>query len=331
MSFPDGRRETALAALALLWLPGGQRAARDLYAEAEGISDPEAAVALALPALTADARRAAFDKARRAFAHGDALGVAAIGLDSPRYPELLRAIPDPPPLLFVRGTLPDDWALAAAVIGTRTPSEDALAATTRVVTALGADARAIVVSGLAEGIDTRAHVTALDRGLQTVAVMAGGLDGVYPSSNKALFARIAASCCAVSERPVGMRPDRLAFVLRDRLQSGLGHATFLIQSAIDGGSMHAARFTLAQGRALIALRPMDHDREWGGNALLTDPAPTSENVRLAKMARLSPPFAHAMSVGSIERFVEAGLRTGFRTRGEREREREMVGEGRDLS
>jgi DNA processing protein len=179
-------------------------------------------------------------------------GVELLGFFDERYPERLRELSDPPPLIYVQG---DIELLArerlAALVGTREPTTVGIAAATTLTGAL-ADAGWGIVSGLARGIDTIAHQTALERGAATIAVLGGGLDRIYPAENRALAARIVESGGAlISEQPFGApaRPQRL--VARDRLQSGLSVSVVIAQSGLNSGTMHTARFAAAQGRALL--------------------------------------------------------------------------------
>lgn len=183
------------------------------------------------------------------------LGVRALGIFDEGYPLLLREIPDAPPVLYVKGELPRDGGRAVACIGTREPSEFGIKATQSITSALSR-AGFTIVSGLALGVDAIAHRAALDAGGPTVAVLANGLDTVYPKSNSRLAAEIlAAGGALVTELPLGTAVLPRNLVQRDRLQSGLALGTVVFQTDIKGGSMHTARFTLMQRRLLFAPVP----------------------------------------------------------------------------
>lgn len=183
------------------------------------------------------------------------LGVMALSVFDNGYPALLREIADAPPVLYVKGNLPEDGRRAVACIGTRAPSEFGIKATQSITGALSR-AGFTIVSGLALGVDTLAHQAALDSGGPTVAVLANGLDSVYPKSNSRLAAEILARGGAlVSELPLGTAVLPRNLVQRDRLQSGLALGTVVFQTDIKGGSMHTARFTLLQRRLLFAPVP----------------------------------------------------------------------------
>lgn len=245
--------------------------------------------------------------------------VRIVPFDDAHYPKRLRWIPDPPPFLYVKGEL-GDLERAVAVIGTRQPTDLALQATRAVVESLTADPSVRVVSGLALGVDTAAHRAALDFGLVTVAVLAGGLDSIYPRKNAKLADDILErGGVLISEMPVGAKLSPYNLVARDRIQSGLSLATFLMQSSLGGGSMHTAFFTLEQGRTLMVFRAPegDDDAQWAGNRFLgMRPASIQwERVpeRIARFRRFAnePRFAVPMAPGLIPEMIGAGLKTGF--------------------
>jgi DNA processing protein len=214
------------------------------------------------------------EEARRELERCRAEGVAAVSIFDEHYPERLRAIPDPPPVLFVRGS---PAALgrerAMAIVGTREPTDFGASATEEIVAALAGE-HWLVVSGLAKGIDTLAHRAALGHRTPTAAVMAGGLDSIYPAENRELAEAIVEQGGALaSEHRVGVRPNRAAFVRRNRIQSGLAAALLVTQTGISGGTMHTVRHAAAQGRPVFCAEPhTDNPRNEGLRALLETPA-----------------------------------------------------------
>jgi DNA processing protein len=196
-------------------------------------------------------------------------GIEALGLFDEDYPRRLLAIHDPPPLLFVRGSidaLHDERMVA--VVGTREPTRDGRAATEQFTYAL-ARAGWGIVSGLAKGVDTLAHRGALEQRASTVAVMAGGLDRIYPRENVELAAAIVESGGAlIAEVPPGVTPRRSHFVARDRLQSALAVAVVVAQTGIEGGTMHTVRYAAAQGRPVFCARPACEDEQSLGLSVL---------------------------------------------------------------
>ncbi|MCY1018260.1 DNA-processing protein DprA [Pyxidicoccus sp. MSG2] len=172
----------------------------------------------------------------------------------PEYPLFLKAIPDRPSVLYVKGTLPPDHRTIAC-IGTREPSTFGTEVTKRITGFLASRGWSIV-SGLALGVDALAHQAALDASGHTVAILANGLDAVYPKKNAQLAEQILARGGAwVSEQPFGAPAVPRNLVQRDRLQSGMSVGIIVMQTDIEGGSMHTVRFCLTQGRQLWAPLP----------------------------------------------------------------------------
>jgi DNA processing protein len=171
--------------------------------------------------------------------------------DDPRYPAALRKTPDPPLYLYVKGRLePDEEAVA--IVGTRGPSHYGMTVTHRIAGDL-AEAGLTVVSGLARGIDTQAHKGALTGRGRTIAVLACGIDQVYPPENKGLAAQIVRNGAIVTENPFGTKPESGYFPARNRIISGLSRGTVIIEAAEDSGSLITAKYTIEQNRKLYAL------------------------------------------------------------------------------
>jgi DNA processing protein len=168
------------------------------------------------------------------------------------FPEPLRNIEQTPPVLFVRGNIGPAFDPAVAVVGTRNVTPYGRQATEHFVTAL-ADAGVAIISGLARGVDAVAHRVAVERGVPTVAVMAGGIDQVYPRENQGLAARIVEHGCLVSEYPPGIpaRPDY--FPRRNRILSGLARATLVVEAGEGSGALHTANWAFEQGRDVFAI------------------------------------------------------------------------------
>lgn len=197
---------------------------------------------------------AAHDSARRVIdlAHQHDVRITTVIDDA--FPLWLREIPDRPPVLYIKGTLPPGRRFVAC-IGTREPSRFGELATQRITSHLAQTGWSIV-SGLAIGVDTLAHRAALDSHGHTVAVLANGLDSVYPKKNARLAEEILDSGGAlVSEQPFGAPAIARNLVSRDRLQSGMSAGTIVMQTAVVGGSMHTVRFTVLQTRMLFAPLP----------------------------------------------------------------------------
>lgn len=171
------------------------------------------------------------------------------------YPTNLRHVHDRPPLIFVAGSLLPADSRATAVIGSRRASQQGLAAAGEIARALVADGHT-VVSGLAAGVDTAAHVAALAAGGRTIAVIGTGLARCYPSQNAALQARIAAKGAVVSRFWPDERPSRRSFPLRNAVMSGLARATVVVEASSTSGARVQARLALAHGRPVLLWEPL---------------------------------------------------------------------------
>lgn len=167
------------------------------------------------------------------------------------YPALLREIPDPPPLLYVSGSL-KDCAKPIAVVGSRNATDYGRAMTRRLCFDLAAQGFT-VVSGMARGIDTAAHEGALMGGGKTVAVLGSGLANIYPAQNRELAARIAAKGAVVSEFPPDAGPDAHHFPVRNRVISGIAYGTVIVEASKRSGSLITARLAAEQGREVFAV------------------------------------------------------------------------------
>jgi DNA processing protein len=229
--------------------------------------------AAALASLrSGEAMRRASSEARRAAA----LGLRFVGLDDPDYPGLLRHAYDPPGVLYVRGDLASCCApgtALVAMVGARSASGAGIALTRRLAREL-ASAGVTVVSGLARGIDTAAHLGALEASGRTVAVQGRGMDGTYPPENATLAARIASDGGAVlSECPLGAGPAAENFPRRNRIIAALAQATIVVEAGRRSGALITARFAMEEGREVMAVpgHPLD-ERSFGPNALLRDGA-----------------------------------------------------------
>jgi DNA processing protein len=180
------------------------------------------------------------------------LQAAVLTLAAPDYPAPLRWIPDPPLVLYVRGTLMPEDHLALAVIGSRQPSNYGKLMAQRLSTAL-ARYGFTVVSGLARGIDSLAHQSTLQAGGRTIAVLGSGLDRIYPPEHWRLGNAISAQGAVLSEFPCATKPDRWNFPRRNRIISGLALGTLVVEASDKSGSLHTARHAAEQGREVFAV------------------------------------------------------------------------------
>jgi DNA processing protein len=219
-------------------------------------------------------------------------GAQLIFVHEPSYPSPLAALEAPPPLLYTKGELPLLRRATVAIVGARQCS----AAGTKLAAQFAAEigrAGYIIASGLARGIDGAAHQAALDTG--TVAVLAGGLDVVYPPEHAGLQQSIGERGCLVSEMPFGFVPRGKDFPRRNRIVSGLSLGVVIVEAARRSGSLVTARLAAEQGREVFAIpgHPLDPRAE-GTNKLLKSGAtlvtePEDVLSALTPLTRHRPP------------------------------------------
>jgi DNA processing protein len=209
-------------------------------------------------------------KAEDELARVDQLGARYVSASDDEYPKLLAEVDGAPPLLCIKGQA--DWALApcVAIVGARNASATGRKFTRMLADRL-TDAGMTVVSGLARGIDTAAHEAA--REMQTAAVIAGGIDHIYPPENAELQATIAERGLLITEMPPGTAPKAEHFPRRNRIISGMSRAVIVVEAALRSGSLITARFAAEQGREVFAVpgSPLDPRCE-GCNKLIKDGA-----------------------------------------------------------
>ncbi|MFZ9858218.1 MAG: DNA-processing protein DprA [Roseiflexaceae bacterium] len=181
-------------------------------------------------------------------------GIQLVALHDNDYPPLLKHIPTPPMLLFVRGSVSAFRLASVAIVGTRQPSSYGHDVTQRLASDL-AQRQLCIVSGLALGVDTIAHQSALDSNGATIAVLPSGVDRIYPSSNRLLADRILAHphSALVSEFYPGTRASAPLFPARNRLISGLAQATIVTEAGERSGAMITVKAALDQGREVMAV------------------------------------------------------------------------------
>ena len=288
-----GGAEPALEALPELSRRGGRQAIR------------------ICPAAEAQAELAAADK----------IGAQPLFTIEPGYPPALAAIDVPPPLLYVKGDIRHLARPMVAIVGARNGSAAGQKLARLFAARLGA-AGFVIASGLARGIDAAAHEAALERG--TVAVLAGGIDNIYPPEHADLQRQIAARGCLISENPPGFVPRAQDFPRRNRIISGVALGVLIVEAARRSGTLITARMAAEQGREVFAVpgHPLDPRAE-GTNRLLktgatlaTDPEDVIE--ALAPMLREPPapgvPSAREPTVGNAAADMPTGTGTGDRER-----------------
>ena len=216
-----------------------------------------------------------------------------------KYPRLLRDIPDPAPVLTVKGNIDFFDRDTIAIVGPRNASFGAINFAKKIASEL-AEHSIITVSGMARGVDTSAHKASLANG--TIAVIAGGIDHIYPKENDELYAAISKQGLLVSENSFGMPPKGGNFVQRNRIISGLSFGVVVVEAGLKSGSLITARFAAEQGREVFSMPGSPFDpRCHGTNRLIKDGAKMIENIddileelpalrsRLRKMGMLKEP------------------------------------------
>lgn len=221
----------------------------------------------------------------------DKLGGRLIAWGEEDYPLALAAIPDPPPVIQILGSLDLLKRDCLGVVGARNASAAGRQFAREISTALGQQ-NLVIVSGMARGIDTAAHEGALVTG--TVAVVAGGIDVVYPPENETLYGEMAVHGAVISEQPLGTRPTARHFPPRNRLISGLSLGVLVVEAAPRSGSLITARMALEQGRTVFAVpgSPLD-PRYRGTNGLIRDGAVLTETATdiLDQLGAMTAPTA----------------------------------------
>ena len=243
-----GTAEAALEALPMLAVRGGGRPPR--IADADGV--------------------------RREIARVETLGARYLFLDDPDYPALLAETDSAPPALIVRGRIELLARECVALVGARNASAAACRFARQLALGL-ADAGTTVVSGLARGIDTAAHVGAIGGG--TIAVIASGIDVAFPPENRDLQERIAGEGLLLAEQPPGTEPLARFFPSRNRIIAGLSLGTVVVEAAPKSGSLITARLAAEAGRDVMAVpgSPLD-PRAQGCNLLIREGATLVQTV-----------------------------------------------------
>jgi len=290
--------DSALDALTLLALP--RVGLREWHRRVATLGSAGAALARWGDQPALDGARSS---ARATLAAAGALGCTTLVHGTPDYPGALHDLSDcddpgfspAPPVLFVLGDLTRLQAPAVAIVGTRHATATGLRAAERIARDC-ADAGAIVVSGLARGIDAAAHTGALEASGATAAVIGTGLDIAYPADHRALQRRIGRDGVLISELPPGQRATRGSFPERNRLIAALAHLTIVVEAGARSGALLTARIANALGRPVAAV-PGAFDAAVcrGTNELLRDGAhviaSSDDALALLRIARADPPHA----------------------------------------
>lgn len=226
------------------------------------------------------------------------LGARIVILGDDDYPPALAAIDPPPPLICVLGNVEILSRETIGIVGARNASAVAQRFARGLATDLG-QAGFVIASGMARGIDTAAHHGSLESG--TVAVLAGGVDNIYPSENKQLYASIREQGAIISEMPIGFAPVATNFPRRNRIISGLSRGVVVVEAAFGSGSLITARYALEQNREVFAVpgSPLD-PRCRGANNLIRQGATLTETADDV-IAVLNPMLRDLSSIRPVRR------------------------------
>ena len=191
--------------------------------------------------------------------------VRAMTWNDPEYPSRLKEIYDPHPVLFIKGTLLPEDQRAVTIVGTRRATAYGRETTAHLSAEL-ARTSVTIVSGLARGIDAIAHRTALEAGGRTIAIVANGLDIIYPPEHTSLAAQIVEHDAVVSEHPLGTRPEARQFPRRNRIMSGMTPGTLVVEAPVNSGAILTVRHALEQDRKVFCVPgqyifPQQHGNE----------------------------------------------------------------------
>jgi len=232
------------------------------------------------------------EQARRKAQASQILGIRSVNRDDGDYPVNLRKLEGMPLVLYWMGELSilgSSKMPAAAVVGSRQPTIYGVTVTKEITSAL-VRCGVCIISGLARGIDTVAHETALGEKGKTAAVLAGGLDQVYPPENKELFEQIQKTGVVLSEMPPGQKALRQYFPARNRILSGLSDVVAIMEAGEFSGTLHTASFAAAQGRDVFVVPGTIYALQSRGNLkLIQDGADlllSAEDI-LARLAGLT--------------------------------------------
>ena len=220
----------------------------------------------------------AWDEAEKEIIRAEKAAVKIVPFIDSSYPARLRMIPDPPPLLYLKGEIRRDDEKAVAVVGSRSTSDYGRRVARDLCRGL-ASLGFTVVSGMARGIDGTAHETSLNAGGRTIAVLGSGVDRVYPAEHDKLYRRISENGAVISELPMGTRPLAFNFPARNRLISGLSLGVVVVEATEKSGSLITAALALEQGREVFAVPgEVGASRSRGAHRLIRQGAKLVETV-----------------------------------------------------
>ncbi|MDR1045715.1 MAG: DNA-processing protein DprA [Candidatus Adiutrix sp.] len=235
-----------------------------------------------------------FEEAQERRQAAEKAGLAILVWGDEDYPPRLMEIPEPPPVLWVRGRLEPQDRFAVALVGSRAASRNGLYSARRLGRE-GAACGLTIVSGLAKGIDAQAHQGALEAGGRTLAVLGCGLDWVYPKENARLYEEIASAGALISEFVPETRPHPVHFPRRNRIIAGLSLALVVVEAGPRSGALISARLALDLGREVLAMPgPAGAGYAQGAHRLIKNGAALVENMGEV-LAEIKPRLLEGLS------------------------------------
>lgn len=218
------------------------------------------------------------DEIRKEIAEIKRRGFQMISFADAEYPQYLRHIPDPPPILYINGECMPEIEPAIGIVGSRNPTQYGTTMTKEL--SIGLVERGFtIVSGMARGIDTAAHKGALSAQGKTVAVLGSGLGRIYPAENEKLYYKIAERGAVISEFPLHAEPEPHHFPVRNRIISGMTRGTVIVEATTRSGSLITARCAMEQGREVFAVPGSVRSfKSTGTHRLIKEGAKLVENV-----------------------------------------------------
>lgn len=203
-------------------------------------------------------------------------GAKIITIFDDEYPLLLKEIPDPPPVITIKGRVDLLKKRCFAVVGARNASYNGLIFAKKIASDI-VKHDFVIVSGLARGVDKVAHEVSVNCG--TIAVIAGGISNIYPQENRSLYEKIFTNGLIISEQPFASAPLAKNFVQRNRIISGISIGVLLIEAGMKSGSLTTANFAAEQGRCVFAVPGAPYDpKSLGCNKIIKDGAKMTENI-----------------------------------------------------
>lgn len=233
-------------------------------------------------------------------------GIRIVAINDKEYPESLKNTEDSPVILYAKGMMQKEDRYAIAIVGSRRYSPYGKLTAEKLSSEL-ASMGFTIVSGLARGIDTLAHASAIKSGGRSIAVLGSGIDVPYPPENKGLMEKISMSGCVISEFQPGTKPDKENFPRRNRIISGLSLGVLVVEATADSGSLITTSYAVEQGREVFAVPGnINSKNSIGTNALIKKGAKLVQNAEdvIMELAPVLKGFIKMKEKSKIELSVD---------------------------